>query len=74
MRFIARKNGVHRLYSRPGNDLIHRFPLIVETLIRLRSRILHHRKLSPAMTTALPRSISFAIAAMMTARSCTPST
>ena len=27
-----------RLYSRPGNDLIHRFPLIVETLARLRSR------------------------------------
>ena len=27
-----------RLYSRPGNDLTHRFPLIVETLGRLRSR------------------------------------
>jgi bifunctional non-homologous end joining protein LigD len=27
-----------RLYSRPGNDLTHRFPLIVETLLRLRSR------------------------------------
>ena len=27
-----------RLYSRPGNDLIYRFPLIVETLARLRSR------------------------------------
>ena len=27
-----------RLYSRPGNDLTHRFPLIVETLIRLGSR------------------------------------
>jgi bifunctional non-homologous end joining protein LigD len=27
-----------RLYSRPGNDLTHRFPLIVETLARLRSR------------------------------------
>jgi hypothetical protein len=26
------------LYSRPGNDLTHRFPLIVETLARLRSR------------------------------------
>jgi bifunctional non-homologous end joining protein LigD len=38
-RLIARKNrsGV-RLYSRPGNDLTHRFPLIVETLARLRSR------------------------------------
>ena len=27
-----------RLYSRPGNDLTRRFPLIVETLGRLRSR------------------------------------
>src|SRR6516164_1203562 len=27
-----------RLYSRPGNDLTRRFPLIVETLARLRSR------------------------------------
>jgi bifunctional non-homologous end joining protein LigD len=36
---IARKNG-HRvkLYSRPGNDLTPRFPLIAEALARLRSR------------------------------------
>ena len=27
-----------RLYSRPGNDLTHRFPLIVETLAGLRAR------------------------------------
>ena len=27
-----------RLYSRPGNELTRRFPLIVETLARLRSR------------------------------------
>jgi bifunctional non-homologous end joining protein LigD len=27
-----------RLYNRPGNDLTRRFPLIVETLARLRSR------------------------------------
>jgi bifunctional non-homologous end joining protein LigD len=27
-----------RLYSRPGNDLTYRFPLIVESLARLRSR------------------------------------
>jgi ATP-dependent DNA ligase len=38
-RVIARKNG-HRvkLYSRPGNDLTPRFPLIAEALARLRSR------------------------------------
>ena len=34
-----RKNGAQvRLYSRPGNNLTRRFPLIVETLARLRSR------------------------------------
>jgi ATP-dependent DNA ligase len=27
-----------RLYSRPGNDLTYGFPLIVESLARLRSR------------------------------------
>jgi bifunctional non-homologous end joining protein LigD len=38
-RVIARKDGTQaRLYSRPGNDLTFRFPLIVETLARLRSR------------------------------------
>jgi bifunctional non-homologous end joining protein LigD len=38
-RIIARKNGEQvRLYSRPGNDLTYRFPLIVESLARLRSR------------------------------------
>src|SRR5262249_2225466 len=38
-RIIARKTGERvRLYSRPGNDLTHRFPLVVETLARLRSR------------------------------------
>jgi bifunctional non-homologous end joining protein LigD len=38
-RVIARKTGAQvRLYSRPGNDLTYRFPLIVETLARLRSR------------------------------------
>src|SRR5262249_32285776 len=38
-RIIARKDGTRvRLYSRPGNELTHRFPLIVETLGRLRSR------------------------------------
>src|SRR5512133_3121923 len=38
-RAIARKKGAQvRLYSRPGNDLTYRFPLIVETLASLRSR------------------------------------
>jgi ATP-dependent DNA ligase len=38
-RIIARRNGERvRLYSRPGNDLTRRFPLIVDTLARLRSR------------------------------------
>jgi bifunctional non-homologous end joining protein LigD len=38
-RIIARKNGQEvKLYSRPGNDLTERFPLIVEALAKLRSR------------------------------------
>src|SRR5215510_10749042 len=38
-RVIGRKKDSQvRLYSRPGNDLTYRFPLIVETLARLRSR------------------------------------
>src|SRR6266568_8329928 len=38
-RVIARKDGARvRLYSRPANDLTYRFPLIVESLARLRSR------------------------------------
>src|SRR6266436_3465651 len=38
-RVIARKDGARvRLYSRPGNDLTYRFPLIVEALALLRSR------------------------------------
>ena len=39
LRIIARKEGAQvRLYSHPGNDLTYRFPLIGETLKRLRSR------------------------------------
>ena len=38
-RVIARKDGDRvRLYSRPGNDLTRRFPLIGEALTGLRSR------------------------------------
>jgi bifunctional non-homologous end joining protein LigD len=37
-RVIARTEGKRvRLYSRPGNDLTYRFPLIVETLAKLRT-------------------------------------
>src|SRR3981081_2404517 len=39
IRVIARKSDSRvKLYSRPGNDLTQRFPLIVEALARLRSR------------------------------------
>src|SRR3974390_2390025 len=38
-RVIARKDGERvKLYSRPGNDLTDRFPLIVEALGKLRSQ------------------------------------
>src|SRR5713101_3434778 len=38
-RVIARKDGERvRLFSRPGNDMTRRFPLIVDALARLRSR------------------------------------
>src|SRR6478609_8860601 len=38
-RVIARKTGKRvRLYSRPGNDLTYRFPLIVEAVAKLRSQ------------------------------------
>src|SRR5436309_13934343 len=38
-RVIARKVGSRvKLYSRPGNDLTYRFPLIVEALVNLRSK------------------------------------
>jgi bifunctional non-homologous end joining protein LigD len=38
-RVIARKEDKRvRLYSRPGNDLSDRFPLIVEAVAKLRSR------------------------------------
>jgi ATP-dependent DNA ligase len=38
-RVIARKSGSRvKLYSRPGNDLTYRFPLIVKALRRLRSK------------------------------------
>src|SRR6516164_7245448 len=75
-RIIARKDGPRvRLYSRPGNDLTRRFPLIVETLARLRSRsCIIDGEAVLAMTTAWRRSISFATTAITTVPSSTLST
>jgi hypothetical protein len=58
-RVIARKEGNRvRLYSRPGNDLTYRFPLIVEALLRLRPRsCMSMGKQSRAELTELPPSI-----------------
>jgi ATP-dependent DNA ligase len=43
-RVIARKDGAKvRLYSRPGNDLTYRFPLIVEFLGSAAPAVLRHR-------------------------------
>jgi ATP-dependent DNA ligase len=59
-RVIARKDGERvRLYSRPGNDLTERFPLIVEALARLRSRscIIDGEAVACATTTAFRVSI-----------------
>ena len=44
-RVIARKDGARvKLYSRPGNDLTGRFPLIVEALAAAALTLLHHRR------------------------------
>jgi ATP-dependent DNA ligase len=41
---IARKNGSRvRLYSRPGNDLTYRFPLIVEALAERKRLLVRER-------------------------------
>src|SRR5215472_4554946 len=75
-RIIARKKGVQVcLYSRPGNDLTYRFPLIIETLKRLRSRtcIIVARP-SPVMRTASLRSIVFDTGATTKVYFYTPST
>jgi hypothetical protein len=73
---LLRKDGPRvRLYSRPGNDLSRRFPLIVEALERCApAPVSSMAKLSPAMTTALPLSISSEITALTTACFYTPST
>jgi ATP-dependent DNA ligase len=64
-----------KLYSRPGNDLTDRFPLIVEALAGLRSRSCIIDGEAVACDDAvLRRSISSATTATMTACSCTAST
>jgi len=75
-RIIARKsNGQVRLYSRPGNDLTRRFPLIVETPAGYAHvPALSMVKLSPAMPTALPRSTSSVTTGLTTAYFYMPST
>ena len=76
-RVIARKDGERvRLYSRPGNDLTDRFPLIVEALARLRSRscIIDGEAVACDETTASPASIASATAGTTPACSSTPST
>jgi bifunctional non-homologous end joining protein LigD len=75
-RLIARKDGDRvRLYSRPGNDMTRRFPLIVDALsdcARAPAFSMGRRLL--ATTTAWRRSISFATTATTTVSSSTPST
>jgi len=63
-----------KLYSRPGNDLTDRFPLIVEALAGLRSRSCIIDGEAVADDAVLRRSISSATTATMTACSCTAST
>src|SRR5262249_19802672 len=75
-RIIARKDGQRvRLYSRPGNDLTRRFPLIVETLARLRSRsCIIDGEAVACDDNGVPRSISSDTNARTRAYSSTPST
>jgi bifunctional non-homologous end joining protein LigD len=74
-RVIARKTGAQvRLYSRPGNDLTRRFPLIVETLARLRSRsCVIDGEAVACDENGVPRSISSVTTALTNASSSTPS-
>jgi bifunctional non-homologous end joining protein LigD len=74
-RVIARKNDKRvKLYSRPGNDLTYRFPLIVEALAKLRSRscIIEARRWRAARTGSRASTTS-AIDGTMGACSSTPS-
>src|SRR5258708_27765181 len=75
-RIVARKNGPRvRLYSRPGNDLTRRFPLIVDALARLRSRsCIIDGEAVACDDTACPRSTSSGTTALTAACFYTPST
>src|SRR5437667_354132 len=75
-RVIARKDGTNvRLYSRPGNDLTYRFPLIVESLARCaHGPASSTARRSRSTTTAWHPSIASAIAATMPPCSSMPST
>ena len=58
-RVVARKDsGRVRLCSRPGNDLTNRFPLIVESLARLRSRSCRGRRRAQACKMGLEGIVS----------------
>ena len=74
-RVIGRKNGdCVKLHSRPGNDLTDRFPLIVETLARLRPHSCIIDGEAVACGEESRASTAFAIASMTRASSSTPST
>ena len=75
-RVIARKQADQvRLYSRPGNDLTARFPLIVEAMARLRSRsCVIDGEAVTCDDSGMPISIASATGGMTPACSCTPST
>jgi bifunctional non-homologous end joining protein LigD len=75
-RVIAREDGSRvRLYSRPGNDFTHRFPLIVNALARLRSRsCIIDGEAVTCDDKAFPLSISSATTALTSASSSMPST
>jgi ATP-dependent DNA ligase len=73
-RVITRKDGKRvKLYSRSGNHLTYRFPLIVEALSRLRAHSCIVDGKWCAVTTASPPSTASAIAGMTPAPSFTPS-
>jgi hypothetical protein len=64
-----------KLYSRPGNELTDRFPLIVEALARLRARSSSSTAILPPSTTAAsPASSGCPTGGMATAFSFGPST